>query len=152
MANHLRTQIRDAALTLVTGLSTTAARAYAGRPETRPLQPTELPALLIYTNETESEEVAGTRGARRFQHLCDVVIEGYAKGTGDVDATLDTMEKEVRVALEAAPTLGGLCKDLLCTSATKEDDPESEQPCWRIRMTWRCEYHTREGAPDAALA
>lgn len=152
MADHLRTQIRDAVVTRVTSLSTTGARVYAGRSETRPLQPSELPGLLIYTNETESEDVAGTRLSRRLVHLCDVVIEGYAKGTGDVDKTLDTIEKEVRAALEAAPTLGGLCKDLICTNTSKEDDPEAEQPCWRIRMTWRCEYHTREGIPDAALA
>ena len=152
MANHVRTQIRDAALVLVTSLTTTGARAYAGRPETRPLQPTELPGLLVHTKDTESEDISGTRGSRRFQHLCDVVIDGFSKGTGDIDATLDTIEKEVRVALEANVTLGGLCKDLVCVSANKEDDPEAEQPCWRIRMTWRCEYHTREGAPDAALA
>jgi hypothetical protein len=152
MADHLRTQIRDAVLTRVTGLTTTSTRAYAGRAETRPLQPTELPGLLIYTNETESEEASGTRVSRRFIHLCDIVIDGFAKGTGDMDKTLDTIEKEVRVALEAAPTLGGLSKDLVCTNVSKEDDPESEQPCWRVRMTWRCEYHTREGAPDAALA
>jgi len=152
MADHLRTQIRDAALARVNALTTTSTRAYAGRPETQPLQPTQLPALLIYTNETESEEASGTRGSRRFVHLCDIVIDGFAKGTGDMDKTLDTIEKEVRVALEAAPTLGGLCKDLVCTNVSKEDDPEAEQPCWRIRMTWRCEYHTREGTPDAALA
>ena len=152
MANHVRTQIRDAALALIDSLTTTGARAYAGRPETRPLQPSELPALLVHTNDVESEEVSGTRGSRRFVHLCDVVIEGYAKGTGDIDATLDTIEKEVRAALEADPTLGGLCKDLICTGANKDNEAEAEQPSWRIRMTWRCEYHTREGVPDAALA
>lgn len=152
MANHVRTQIRDAALALVNNLTTTGARAFAGRSETRPLQPTELPALLLHTNDTESEDATMTRGSRRLMHTCDLMIDGYVKGTGDVDASLDTVEKEVRIALEAAPTLGGLCKDLLCVSSNKEDDPESEQPCWRIRMIWRCEYHTREGVPDVALS
>ena len=152
MADHLRTQIRDAVLTRITGLTTTGVRAYAGRAETRPLQASELPGLLVHTNDTETEEVSGTRGTRRLLHLADVVVEGYAKGTGDIDKTLDTIEKEVRAALEAAPTLGGLCKDLVCTGINKDNEADSEQPCWRIRMTWRCEYHTREGIPDAALA
>jgi len=152
MADHLRTQIRDAALTRVTSLTTTGARAYAGRPETRPLQPTELPGLLVHTTETESEEATMGRGSRRLIHNCDLIITGYAKGTGDIDKTLDTIEKEVRVALEAAPTLGGLCKDLICVNASKDNEADAEQPSWAIRMTWRCEYHTREGIPDAALA
>lgn len=152
MADHIRTQIRDAALALVTGLGTTGSRAYAGRSETRPLQPTELPGLLLHTTETQSEEASGTRSSRRFIHECDLIITGYAKGTGDIDKTLDTIEKEVRVALEAAPTLGGKCKDLICTAVSKDNEADAEQPSWAIRMTWRCEYHTREGVPDAALA
>ena len=58
----------------------------------------------------------------------------------------------MRAALEAAPTLSGLAKDLWCAKAEKASDPEAEQPTWWIRLTWRCEYDTREGAPDAALA
>jgi hypothetical protein len=152
MADHLRTQVRDAALALVAALTTTGSNAFAGRPETRPLQAGELPGLLLYTNETESEEVSGQRGTRRIIHTCSLMIDGYAAGTGDVDKTLDTIEKEVRAALEAAPTLSGKCKDLVCIGAIKENDEEAEQPTWRVRMTWRCEYHTREGIPDAALA
>jgi hypothetical protein len=152
MADHLRTQIRDAALARVNSLSTTGSRAFAGRPETRPLQPSELPALLLHTTDTQSEDASGTRVTRRLIHECDLIVSGYAKGTGDIDKTLDTIEKEVRVALEAAPTLGGLCKDLMCTAAVKDNEGDAEQPSWVIRMTWRCEYHTREGVPDAALA
>lgn len=152
MADHARTQIRDAATTLVTGLTTTGANAFAGRSETRPLQSGELPGLLLYTHETKSEPLSGTMGARRFGHGCDLVIEGYATGTGDIDKMLDTIEKEVRTALEAAPTLSGKCKDLWCANVVKETAPEAEKPIWRIRMTWQCDYDTREGVPDAALA
>lgn len=152
MADHLRTQIRDTALARVNNLTTTGTRAYAGRPDTRPLQSSELPALLLYTDESESEPVAGSRGTRRLLHYAELVIEGYARSTGDIDKTLDTIEKEVRVALEAAPTLGGLCKDLVCLSVSKDRGDDGDQPTFRVRMTWRCEYHTREGVPDAALA
>jgi hypothetical protein len=152
MADHIRTQIRDAVVTAVTGLTTTSTRVHAARPGTRPLQPTDMPALLIYTNDTDVEEIAGTLGSRRLAHLTEVMIEGYARGTGDVDKTLDTIEKEVRVAIEANPTLGGKCKTITLAGAIKEDGDDTDQPTWRIRLNWRCEYHTREGVPDAALA
>lgn len=152
MADHIRTQIRDAVVAAVTGLTTTGTRAYAARPKTRPLQGSELPALLVYTNDTEGEDIAGTLGSRRLAHVTDLVVEGYAKGTGDVDKTLDTIEKEVRVALEATPTLGGKCKTLTFSGSSKDDADDTDQPTYVIRITWRCEYHTREGVPDAALA
>lgn len=152
MADHIRTQIRDAVVAAVTGLTTTSTRVHAARPGTRPLQGSELPALLVYTNDTEVEDIAGTLGSRRLAHVTEVVVEGYAKGTGDTDKTLDTIEKEVRVAIETAPTLGAKCKTITLTAAAKEDADDTDQPTWRIRLIWRCEYHTREGVPDAALA
>lgn len=152
MADHLRTQIRDAVVTAVTGLATTGANVFAARPGTRPVQTSELPALLVYSNDTDSEPSSGQRGSRRFEHVAELLVLGLAAGTGDVDRTLDTIEKEVRAALEGNPTLSGKCKDLWLERAEKEHDEEAEQPTWLVRMTWRCEYHTREGVPDAALA
>ena len=110
MADHLRTQIRDAVATLVTGLTTTGARVTKGRPESRPLQAaSDLPGLLVYTNETETDEdgLSGQIGSRRIAQVCSLVVDGYAAGTGEVYETLDTIEKEVRAALAASPTLSG---------------------------------------------
>lgn len=151
MTDHLRTQIRDAAKTLVTGLTTTGANAFAGRPESRPLQAGELPGLLVYTNEEESEFVSGQRGARRKVRNCQLVVHGFAQVVPDLDKTLDTIAKEVEEALEASPTLGDLAKDLYLTGTVKESDPEAKQPTGEIVLTFTCEYHTREGDSDAAL-
>jgi len=152
MADHVRTQIRDAALDLIDALTTTGSRAYAGRPGSRPLQESELPALLVYTNEEEAEYVSGQQGARRIQRNCQLMVHGFAQGTGDIDKTLDTIAKEVEEALMAAPTLGGKAKDLFLTNTTKESDPEAQKPTWEIVLTFTCEYHTREGDSDAALS
>jgi hypothetical protein len=152
MADHVRTQCRDAAVTLLTSLTTTGANVFAGRPESRSLQTTELPGLLVYTNETEAEDAAGQIGSRRMVELCQLMVEGVAQGTGDVDKTLDTIEKEVRAALAGAPTLSGKAKLVTFTGSEKEHDAENEQPTWRIRMNFTLEYHTRETAPDTALA
>lgn len=152
MADNLRTQCRDAVKTLVTGLSTTGANAFAARPESRPLQESELPGLLVYTNETEVEMVAGQQGSRRKVSNCELVVHGFAQSTTDVDSTLDTIEKEVLAALEAAPTLSGKAKDLYHVGSLKDTDPEAKKPTGEIQIRFTLEYHTREGVPDAALA
>jgi RsiW-degrading membrane proteinase PrsW (M82 family) len=152
MADHVRTQIRDAAVDLLDALTTTSTRCTGGRPKSRPVQESELPCLLVYTNETEAEPVSGTMGARRMAEVCQLVVHGFAQGTGDIDKTLDTIEKEVRVALAAAPTLSGLAKDSYFVGSTKESDQEAQQPTWEIVITFTVEYSTRETAPDAALA
>lgn len=151
MANHVRTQIRDAAKDLLDALTTTSTRCTAGRPKSRPIQESELPCLLVYSGEEESEPVSGQMGTRRLQRSMQLIVHGYAQGTGDIDGTLDTIAKEVEAALAAAPTLGGLAKDLYLVGTTKESDPEAQQPTWEIVLTFTCEYSTREDLPDAAL-
>lgn len=152
MADHVRTQCRDAAKTAVTGLTTTGASVFAARPKSRPVQENELPCLLVYTQEEESEQVSGQQGTRRMARAVQLVVHGYAQGTGDIDKTLDTIAKEVEVALAANPTLTGKCKDLYLTGTVKESDAEAKQPTWEIVLTFTCEYSTREDLPDAALA
>lgn len=150
MTDHVRTQIRDRVVDLLDNLTTTSTRCHAARPRTRPLQ--TLPALIVYTNDETVEIVAGQRGSRRLERPLDLVVEGYATGTGDVDKTLDTMSAEIETALAADVTLNGLAKDLHLAKVEKEQDDEAEKPTWLIRLTWYCEYHTRETAPTAALA
>jgi hypothetical protein len=155
MPDHIRTQCRDAATTLVTGLTTTGDRVTAARPRTRKIEASELaagPVLLVYTNETNGELVSGQQGTRRSAEACELVVHAYAVGVGDVDKTLDTIEKEVRQALAGNVTLSGKAKDLYFTSSVKEDDPEAERPTWELVMTFTLEYHVRENALDAALA
>lgn len=150
MTSHVRTQIRDKVVDLCDALATTGTRCHPARPKTRPL--TTLPALIVYTNDETIEIASGQRGTRRLERPLDLVVEGYASGTGDVDATLDTINAEVEVALSADPTLGDLVKDLYLAKVEKEQDEDAEKPTWLIRMTFYCEYHTRETAPTAALA
>lgn len=149
MTDHVRTQIRDYAVGLTDALTSTSTRCYGARPKTRPLH--TLPAWIVYTNAEGVDISSGTRGSRRLERTPDLVFEGYAAATGDVDKTLDTMSAEVEAALAADPAFGGLLKDLSLRSVEKEQDDEAEKPTWLIRMTWYCEYHTRETAPTAAL-
>lgn len=154
MADHVRTQCRDAAVALLANLTVGADTfsAEGGRPESRPLQEADLPALLVYTNEEEADYTSGTRGSRRQERRCQLMVHGFAQDTADLDKTLDAIAKVVEAALEAAPTLGGLAKDVYLTGTTKSADPEAKQPTGEIVLNFTCEYHTREGAPDSALA
>lgn len=148
--SHVRTQLRDRAVTLCGALTTTGARCHAARPKTRPL--TTLPAWIVYTNDETIEVASGQRGTRRLGRVLDLMFEGYAAKIDDIDAQLDTMSAEVEAALSADPTLNALAKDLYLARVEKEQDDEAEKPTWLIRLTWQCEYHTRETAPTAALA
>lgn len=154
MADHVRTQCRDAAVALLANLTvgSDTVSAEGGRPESRPLMEANLPAILVYTNEEEAEYTSGTRGSRRLERRCQLMVHGFAQDTNDLDKTLDAIAKVVEAALEAAPTLGGLAKDVYLTGTTKSVDPEAKQPTGEVVLNFTVEYHTREGAPDAAFA
>lgn len=153
MPNHIKTQLRDAAVTACTSLTTTGANVFAARPDERPLKDTELPALTIYTDR-ESQERASrlANGDYRIVRQLELRIRGYAKSTGDIDATLDTIAKEVEVALAADITLGGKAKDLVPLEQMKDITAEAEKPTAYIEMIFLVEYDTAQSAPDVALA
>ena len=69
MADHVRMQIRNQAVTQLTGLTTTAARVFDSR--VYPLEDANLPALLIYTKSETSEpiEIGTNRTSERLLSL-----------------------------------------------------------------------------------
>ncbi len=157
MADHVKTQIRDAvaASGVLGNLTTTGARVFLARPEEKPLQaatPTELPGLCIYTDEEELELGTLSRSGRRMIRTLQLKIRGYVQASGDIDKSTDTITKEVETAMAADVTLGGKCKDLWPVSVTKGQDAEGELPVAWVEIMFTVEYHTAQGAPDAALA
>lgn len=140
MANHVRRQIRDAVFTSVTGLATTASRAYKNR--VYPVR--EIPGLIVYNGNEDSEpDTIGTRSTTRVLNLN---IEAYATS----DDVLDEICKEVEVALSADTTLGGLSKDCYLISTTFEF-AEGDDPSGVATMTYQIPYRTSLTAPDTAL-
>lgn len=153
MADHVKTQIRDAAASACTGLTTTGANVFKARPDERPLQDTELPGLIIYTDQETEERISKlANGDFRIAHVLELRVRGYAKSNGDLDKTLDTITKEVEVALAADQTLGGKAKDLVPAAQVKDRDAEGEKPASYVEMIFNVEYHTAQTAPDVALA
>jgi hypothetical protein len=150
MAAHIKQQIRDAAVTALTGLTTTTTKVFAAREF--PLQAANLPGICIYTDNEEQEPGTLQRSGRRIIRNLELMVLAYVADTGDIDATLDTIAKEVETALAADVTLGGLAKDLLPVSQVKERDAEGETKAVSVAMLFNVEYHTAQAAPDVALA
>ena len=148
MANHVRQQIRERVGSVLTGLTTTASRVYESR--VYPLQDSELPALLIYTKEENSEPLV-MHTDRVMERVLAIAVECYAKANSNFDDTIDTICKEVEEAIAADRTLGGLAKDTYLESTEIEFNAEGEKPLGYVSMTFLTNYYVKEKNPDVAL-
>lgn len=105
MANHVRKQIRAAATTKVTSLTTTGARVHGYRVG-RPFKESELPALCVYT-PADTADYSTVHAPALVDRDIELRVAGYAVGAdGTVDDTLDTIAKEVETALAAGLVIG----------------------------------------------
>ena len=148
MANHIRQQIREKFGTTLTGLTTTGSNVFESR--VYPLENTNLPALIIYTkSETSEPIVIGTDRVMSRELL--VIVECYAKATSNFDDTIDTISKEVEVAIAADRTLDGLAKDCYLESTEIEFNGEGEKPLGYVSLTFLTNYYVKETNPDVAV-
>lgn len=147
MANHIRQQIRDAVKTALTGLSTTGANVFDSR--VYELNDSELPALRIFTNG-EDMQIDSIGFSRLIDRRLELVIEACVKQNGAFDDTLDTILKEVEVAIAANQGAGG-AKWIQLQKIEIELGGEGEKPVGLGRMTFQVPYLTALGAPDVAL-
>lgn len=148
MANHVRQQIREKVGTTLTGLTTTGSNIYESR--VYPLEASNLPALVVYTKNEESEPIViGTN--RLSSRNLSVIVEIYAKTITNFDDTIDTISKEVEVAIAADTTLDGLSKDIYLESTEIEYNGEGEQPVGYATLTFLTNYYVQEQNPDVAV-
>jgi hypothetical protein len=146
--SHVRQQIREYFESQLSGLSTTGTNVFASR--VYPLAAPKLPALLIYS-QSESIEEHSFSGNRTQNRTLSVIVEGYVRGTSGFDDTLDTICKEVEVAILDAPTLGGLAINTELTSSEADYSGEGDQPVGTIRLTFEVQYRTQTGQPENAI-
>jgi hypothetical protein len=139
---HARQAIREAAVTALTGLTTTGSRVY----DTRifPLSESALPCIAVYASEEVTDR--GAMGGRLSREL-DLVVRGYARGTSGVEDTLDTIAEEVETALTS---IAG-AKDVVIRDSRMEYDGEGDMPIATIEMVFSVLYHTAVGAPGTAI-
>lgn len=147
MAAHVRQQVRDAVKVALTGLTTTGANVFDSR--VYELKDDELPALRIFTN-SEDVQIDSIGFSRLQDRRLELVVEACVKQNGAFDDTLDTILKEVEVAIAANQGAGG-AKFIQLAKIEIELSGEGEKPVGLGRMTFQVPYITALGAPDIAL-
>jgi uncharacterized protein (DUF111 family) len=151
MANHIRQQIREAAATLLTGLTTTGVRVFQSRVYV--LADTDLPALVISTNE-EQAELGSVGFPSLLNRQLNLQVRAVAKGNSNLDDTLDTIIKEVETALNAnvaANTLNGLAKNIELNSIFIDMNGEAESPTGQAVISFNVNYRTAANTPDISI-
>jgi hypothetical protein len=146
---HARATIVAAAVTALTGLTTTGARVHAGR--AAPFSVASSPFLLVYGRSEQSGPMTMVGANRRMQRELVLVVEGVAGETGDVDDTQNTIALEVETALAADPTLGGKCRDLYLSRTEINARAGGETRLGLVRLEFAVVYHTVATAPGTAV-
>lgn len=148
MANHVRRQIRDAAIAsgVLGNLSTSGTRCYASR--VYKMEDANLPGLRVYTNE-ESVEIGSLGVSRTNARTLELVVEACSKKASGMDDELDSMIKEVEVAIAANQSLGG-AKYAQLRRIDIELSGEAEKQIGVARMTFEVLYYTALATPHVA--
>ena len=145
---HLRQSIRERIATDVTGLSTTGSNVFQSR--IYPAEDGSLPCLLVYTTSEESEvtEIASPRPMTR---LLNVIVQGVVGTATNPDDTLDTISKEVEVAIAGDVTINNLANNSFLSSTEIEYSAEGAKPIGIVRLNYVVEYRNLDNAPESAI-
>lgn len=108
-----------------------------------------LPGIAIYTKSETSDFITMTR-PRIVSRVLTVSIEAYIQGASGYDNLLDTVAKEVEVALCVDQTRGGYAKDTRLIGFEAEFSGDPDQPVAYATLTVEVEYVTIEGNPEVA--
>jgi len=151
MPDHVRKQIRDQVVSVVTGLATTGSSVFASR--RYPFQKHELPAIAVYA-VSEDSDAENISSARHLERTAEIIIEGVAQDNDALDDTLDAMAKEIETAIGAAVTnkassLRGLVRDMVLINSQMalQPDKTAEIKTGSIVLTYRVPYRTRLADP-----
>jgi hypothetical protein len=131
-----RQAIRSALKAMLSGETTAGANVFTNR-ETR-LWQSELPAILIYTNQEPS--TPESLSARRYIRNLELVIHVKIEATENVDDDLDQIVTEVEEIIDADQSLQGT---VLATSQTNTEirvDSDGEKDIGIAIITFECKY------------
>ena len=144
---HLRQSIRERIATDVTGLSTTGSNVFQSR--FYPAEDASLPCLLVYTTSEESEvtEIASPRPMTR---LLNVIVQGVV-GATTPDDTLDTISKEIEVAMASDVTINDLADNSFLSSTDIEFNADGSKPICTVMLNYVVEYRNVDNDPESAI-
>ena len=139
---HKRTSIRNNVTSTLTGLTTTGSNVFESR--IYPNELAKLPLLNIYSN-SETSELASIG---KLDRSLEIMVEGFAKATSNVDEALDTIAKEVEVALANDLTRNGHAKETFLTSTDFELESIANQQIGVVKLNFTVRYITTKVNPE----
>ena len=125
--SHARQKIRDAVVTLVTGLTTTGSRVFDTR---------------LYNLEPSESSERSDFSPNNYSRELEVIIEGYAETNSLVENVLDTISLEVENVMGANPLLSNTATTSELNATEIEFDVMGEKPIGIIRLTYSVTYYT----------
>lgn len=150
MALHVREQITVAAVSALTGLTTTGSRVYRDRDtEANPLQATEVPGLTV-DDDGDPSEVITIDAAQTMERRMALRVTAHVKAASGTSALLNKILKEVEIAIAGA-TLTGAKFASLAGVGPRDKSQAAEQPTLRQSFHFEIVYYTAPAAPDTAL-
>lgn len=151
MANHVRQQIREAVSALLLGNASTGSHVFQSR--VRPLAESELPALIVLTNN-ETITAEGINTEPFLNRELTLTVLAKAKATINIDDVLDNIIKEVEIKLAGwvnNNTLHSLVSSIILQSISIEINAENETPVGEASMDFLINYYTQASAPDISI-
>lgn len=145
MGYHVHHQIREAAVTALTGLTSTGSRVYANR--LYPIPAASLPALRVSLDDETVEGQTLPGAAATLQRSMILIVECCAQGGDAVDDACDQMQFEVETKLSAGLGLAGRTYYPLLLSSRYDDEAGGQDAAVK-RLEYRVHFSTRANAPD----
>jgi hypothetical protein len=149
---HARTQIRSAVVALLTANAALPRKIASGKQY--PVQPEDLPALLVYTREEVSQEDRSVMGGPPIlDHRLELLIVGVIN-VEDSDDLADALALEVDNAIGDAAADGGALDamhvelDLSTIATTISAATETQRGIRVIEIRYPLSYRTLLGAAD----
>ena len=146
--SHVRQQIRNKIVDLVTGLATTGSNVFKSR--LYPLHDDNLPGLCVSTGIEEIDDEEGKVEGVQHRNL-EIIVLACDKITAGLDDKLDTIATEVETAVFVDRFLGNLVQSLDLAVSEPEISDEMEQPVGSLALVFTVQYLTDEGTPETAL-
>ncbi len=152
MGTPVRTTIRDTVFAVLGNLTTTGTNCFKGRYHA--VKPNQLPCIFvrITTQQTRSLESLGWPRSQTMSARLSVVAA--AKSEGDVDALLDLIDQEVRIAMANATAPGGalqMVKRADYDGITEYGEDDENEDIAAASIDFNVEYCTPENAPDQPI-
>lgn len=147
MADHVRTQIRDAVVALLAGLPTTGANVHNSR--VKALRESDLPALNVSVR-AENSSVATTGSNPMLARNATLIIKCHTMVADGYETILDTMAKEVEEKLGQHSKLGGLVKNITPKQFDSDASDDLQTTAGLGILAFDVPYYTVQGVPTVA--